>query len=73
MVMICHRACIATQRRKRKALAVVGSEVPQSGVAKALRLLQYRVEDRREITRRGIDHLQDLGGRRLLLQRFARL
>src|SRR5215472_5891554 len=38
-----------------------------------MRLLQNRVEYRREIAGRGIDDLQHLGGRGLLLQRLARL
>ena len=41
--------------------------------AQAARLLQYRVEHRGEVAGRGIDHLQYLGGRGLLLQRLARL
>jgi hypothetical protein len=36
-------------------------------------LLQYCFEDGREIARRGIDDLQDLGSRSLLLQRLTRL
>ena len=39
--------------------------------AKSVRLLQYRVEHRGEVARRGIDDLQDLGGRGLLLQGLA--
>ena len=35
--------------------------------------LQHRLEHWREIAGRGIDDLQDLSGRGLLLQRFARL
>ena len=37
-----------------------------------MRLIQYCVEDRREITGRGINDLQNLGGRCLLLQGLAR-
>ena len=36
-------------------------------------LLQHRVEHRREVARRGIDDLQYLGSRSLLVQRLARL
>ena len=38
-----------------------------------MRLLQYRVEYRREVAGRRIDDLQDLGCRGLLLQCLARL
>ena len=38
-----------------------------------MRLFQHRVEHRREIAGRGVDDLQYLGGRGLLLQRLARL
>ena len=38
-----------------------------------MRLLQHRVEHRREVAGRAIDDLQYLGGRGLLLQRLARL
>src|SRR6516162_4224273 len=36
-------------------------------------LFQYRVEHRREVTRRGVDDLQYVGSRGLLRQRLARL
>src|ERR1700730_5681531 len=42
-------------------------------VAKAVRLFQYRVENRREVAGRGIDDLQDLGRGGLLLQGFVTL
>ena len=38
-----------------------------------MRLLQNRIEHRRQIARRGVDHLQHLGGRGLLFQRLALL
>jgi len=41
------------------------------GVADARRLFKHRVEHRSEIAGRGIDGLQHLGGRGLLLQRFT--
>src|ERR1700687_6146844 len=43
------------------------------GFAKAVRLLQYRVKHRGEVAGRGIDDLQHLGGRGLLLQGLLRL
>ena len=42
-------------------------------LAQPHRLLQHRIEHRRQITGRGVDHLQHLGGRCLLLQRLALL
>ena len=47
--------------------------MPKAAPHKRMRLLQHRVEHRREIAGRRIDDLQDLGGRGLLLQRLARL
>ena len=44
-----------------------------SAVTEAVRLFQYRVEHRREVAGRGIDDLQHLGGRGLLLQRLVAL
>ena len=38
-----------------------------------MRLLQDRIEHRREVAGRGIDDLQHFGGRGLLLQGLARL
>jgi hypothetical protein len=38
-----------------------------------VRLFQYRVEDRRKVAGRGIDDLQHLGRRGLLLQRLVTL
>ena len=38
-----------------------------------MRLFQHRIEHRRQIAGRGVDHLQHLGGRGLLLQRLALL
>ena len=43
------------------------------GAAKMVCLLQHRVEHRREVAGRGVDHLQHLGGRGLLLQCLALL
>src|SRR5262249_19302040 len=56
-----------------KVLAIIESQAPHGSVAQAVRLLQYRVEDRDEIAGRGIDDLQHLRGRGLLLQCLARL
>jgi len=43
------------------------------GVAQPHRGLNQRVEHRLQIERRAADHLQHVGGRRLLLQRRAQL
>ena len=43
------------------------------GVAEAYRLFQHRIEHRRQIAGRGVDHLQHLGGRGLLFQRLPLL
>ena len=42
--------------------------MPKRGLAQAHRLFEHRVEHRREVAGRGIDDLQHLGGRGLLLQ-----
>jgi hypothetical protein len=56
-----------------EALAIVGAKDPVICLAEASRLFKKRVEDRGEVAGRGIDNLQDLRGRGLLLQRLARL
>jgi hypothetical protein len=43
------------------------------GAAKEVRLFEHRVEHRREVARRRVDHLQYVGGCGLLLQGLARL
>ena len=45
----------------------------EGSLAQARGTLDDRVEDRLEVGRRGGDHAQDLGGRRLLLQRLGQL
>ena len=56
-----------------EANAVVGPKHAKSGFAQPHRLFEHRVEDRREVAGRRVDHLQYLGGRGLLLQGLARL
>jgi hypothetical protein len=51
----------------------VGPKHAEGGLAEASRPIQHRVEDRGEVAGRGIDDLQYLGGRRLLVQGLARL
>ena len=60
-------------RDQRKQFAVVRSQGAVVGIAERMRLIENRVEHRREVAGRGIDDLQDLGGRGLLLQCLARL
>ena len=54
-------------------LAVIELKSGMVDAANALRLVEDRIEHRREVAGRGIDDLQHLGGRGLLLQGFARL
>src|SRR5262249_20346075 len=53
--------------------AVVGENLSTNGITQSQRLLQHHVEHRREVTGRGVDDAQHLGGRGLLLQRLTRL
>jgi hypothetical protein len=68
---ICRRH--ATQGRGVHLVAVIRPEQAEGGPAQRQRLVEHRVEYRRELARRGIDHLQHFGGCRLLLQGLARL
>jgi len=56
-----------------EAVAIPSEKQTECRTAKAGRLFQHRIEDRREVAGRGIDDLQYLGGRGLLLQGLARL
>src|SRR5262249_22173442 len=56
-----------------KMLTVNGYERAFARAAQGVGFLQYCVEDRGEVAGRGIDDLQYLGGRGLLLQCLARL
>src|SRR5207237_5953954 len=56
-----------------KPLAVISSQMAEGGPAQAQCLFQHLVEHRGEVAGRGIDDLQDLGGRGLLFEGFARL
>src|SRR5271166_6427291 len=53
--------------------AIVELQAPVSSAAQGMRLFQYHVEDWGEIAGRGVDDLQHLGSRGLLLQCLARL
>ncbi len=56
-----------------RALAVKSPEIAGAAVAKAHGPFEHRVEHRRELARRGIDDLQYLSRRGLLVQCLARL
>src|SRR5260370_700397 len=58
---------------KMKGLTIPGSENAKGSLAQPRCLLQHCVEHRREVAGRGVDDPQHLGGRGLLLERFARL
>src|SRR5262245_65154509 len=60
-------------RGEMEKFAVIGEHVTVSRLAEPDRSLEHRVEHRCEVAGRGIDDLQYLGGRGLLLQRLARL
>jgi hypothetical protein len=51
-------------------VAVVSVEMPTSRFAEPDRFFEHRIEDRRKVAGRGIDDLQDLGGRGLLFERL---
>jgi len=63
----------AMQRDRVKALAIIGHQDAETGLGKPRRLLQRRLENGSKVAWRGIDDLQYLGGRSLLLQCLARL
>ena len=64
---------IAVHRAKMKALTIPGSENAKGRLAQPRCLFKHCVEHRREVAGRGINDLQNLGSRGLLLQRLARL
>src|SRR5438045_3213905 len=66
------RRC-AMGRDRPEAVAVISHQRAELCAAQGMRLLQYRVEYRRQIAGRGIDDPQHLGGRGLLLQGLLRL
>src|SRR6516162_7007582 len=70
---LCYLLRIAADRDGAEVFAVVERQRAVRRPAQTVRLLQYRIEHRRKIAGRGIDDLQHLGGRGLLLQRLARL
>src|SRR5215469_9517438 len=61
------------RRGRMKVFTVESKEVTMRRLAKSYRLFEHRVEHRREDAGRGIDDLQYLSGRGLLLQGLTRL
>jgi hypothetical protein len=59
--------------RDPRAVAVDRPQHALNGVAQPDRLFQHRVEYRGEVAGRGVDDLQYLGGRGLLLEGFVTL
>src|SRR5690349_12298773 len=57
--------------KEMKALSIECQQCAYRCPAEGVRLIQDRVEHRREVSRRRIDDPEHLGGRRLLLQRLA--
>src|SRR3954466_3092429 len=53
-------------------LAVISRHQAECALAQPQRLFQHRAEHRGEVAGRGVDDLQHLGGRGLLLQRLTR-
>src|SRR5258707_6418345 len=64
---------VTMNRHKAKELAVIGSKLTVGGFAQARRLFEHSIEYRGEVAGRGIDDLQHLSGRGLLLQSLTRL
>src|SRR6202043_4163905 len=69
----CDELRIPTQRHSMSLLALDPPYVSVRGLAQAQRLIEDGVEYRCEVAGGGVDDLQHLGGRGLLLQSLARL
>jgi hypothetical protein len=67
------RFCDTSHRYGAKLVAFMNIQVAKSGSAKAVGLLQDCVEYRLYVAGRGIDDLQHLSGRGLLLERLVAL
>ena len=59
------------QRDRSEAITLAELQNAELGLADARRVLQHGLEHRLQLARRTADLLQDLGGRRLLLQRLV--
>ena len=69
----CGEGGVTAIGRRMEPLTVIGHQIAKTRLAQPHRFFQHRVEHRGEVAGRGIDDLQHLGGRGLLLQGFARL
>ena len=67
------RARIGVCRHRAESLAIAQHQAAMAHATEPVCLLQYCIENRREITERRIDDLQHIGGRGLLLQGFPLL
>src|SRR5262249_26896884 len=67
------RGWYAPCRGTSEAVAITSAELAESRSTQMHGLFEYRVEHRRQVAGRGIDDLQHLRRRGLLLQGFARL
>src|SRR6516225_3245240 len=56
-----------SERHRMETVAIVAPQNAESGLAETYGLIQHRVEHWRDVARRGIDDLQNLGGRLLPL------
>src|ERR1700730_8199957 len=65
--------CETSRRYRTIFLAIIDIQTPERGAAEPVCLFQNRIEHRREVAGRRVDDLQDLRGRRLLLQGLSRL
>ena len=63
----------ATQSHGAKPLVIISIQNAKGGLAEPSGPFQHCVENRHEIAWRGIDDLEDLGGRGLLVQCFSGL
>src|SRR5437660_816034 len=63
----------AAMRSRSETLVVIGPQYAKPGFAQPYGFFEHSAEHRGEIAGRGVDDLEDLGGRGLLLQSLARL
>jgi hypothetical protein len=63
----------SSYRSEREAFPIIGPKMAIRGVAEMYRFVEHRIEHRLQMAGVGIDNLQHLSGRGLLLQRLALL
>src|SRR5262249_30344112 len=69
----CKRLRLTTDGYRAKFITIDNYQATRCGFAERMRLVQHRIEHRREIAGRRINDLQYLGSSGLLIQRLARL